>query len=215
MSWKRPNIGSRVSREVHARFWERAEVKFLRATRHSRLSSVCQCARHVRYCSDSYQIGMRPHLQRTAIGDTSCLRMRQQPRPGALARRLAARARARQVCDQRPTDDRGGVDARARDGDRRHPGEVRRRAVTRALRRCRSETRAVLNQIARSIFNQGALTMKHYAQSADGFRETPPSAIVYAVPEFICCGMSDEETLNAHVLAQPRTVAPPRARARQ
>ena len=90
----------------------------------------------------------------------------------------------------------------------RTPGEVRRRAVTRALRRCRSETRAVLNQIARSIFNQGALTMKHYAQSADGFRETPPSAIVYAVPEFICCGMSDEETLNAHVLAQPRTVAP-------
>src|SRR5882762_2387982 len=36
MSWKRPNIGSRVSREVHARFWERAEVKVLRATRHSR-----------------------------------------------------------------------------------------------------------------------------------------------------------------------------------
>ncbi len=33
MSWKRPDIGSRVSREVHARFWERAEVKFLRATR--------------------------------------------------------------------------------------------------------------------------------------------------------------------------------------
>src|SRR5207244_261974 len=33
MSWKRPNIGSRVNREVHARFWERAEVKFLRATR--------------------------------------------------------------------------------------------------------------------------------------------------------------------------------------
>ena len=31
-----PNIGSRVSREVHARFWERAEVKFLRATRQSR-----------------------------------------------------------------------------------------------------------------------------------------------------------------------------------
>ena len=30
MSWQRPNIGSRVNREVHARFWERAEVKFLR-----------------------------------------------------------------------------------------------------------------------------------------------------------------------------------------
>src|SRR6184192_4560928 len=36
MSWKRPNIGSRVNREVHARFWERAEVKFLRATRQPR-----------------------------------------------------------------------------------------------------------------------------------------------------------------------------------
>jgi hypothetical protein len=36
MSWQRPNIGSRVTREGHARFWERPEVKFLRATRQSR-----------------------------------------------------------------------------------------------------------------------------------------------------------------------------------
>jgi hypothetical protein len=28
-----------VTREGHARFWERPEVKFLRATRHGRLSS--------------------------------------------------------------------------------------------------------------------------------------------------------------------------------
>jgi hypothetical protein len=33
MSWQRPNIGSRVTREGHARFWERPEVKFFRATR--------------------------------------------------------------------------------------------------------------------------------------------------------------------------------------
>src|SRR5690349_7413984 len=33
MSWQRSNIGSRVTREGHARFWERPEVKFLRATR--------------------------------------------------------------------------------------------------------------------------------------------------------------------------------------
>ena len=33
MSWQRPNIGSRVNREVHARFWERPGVKLLRATR--------------------------------------------------------------------------------------------------------------------------------------------------------------------------------------
>jgi hypothetical protein len=26
-----------MNREVHVRFWERAEVKFLRATRHSRV----------------------------------------------------------------------------------------------------------------------------------------------------------------------------------
>ena len=31
--YRRPNIGSRMNREVHVRFWERAEVKFLRATR--------------------------------------------------------------------------------------------------------------------------------------------------------------------------------------
>src|SRR5450631_2783118 len=31
--WQRPNIGSRVTREGHARFWESPEVKFLRATR--------------------------------------------------------------------------------------------------------------------------------------------------------------------------------------
>ena len=35
MSWQRPNIGSRVTREGHARFWERPGVKFLRATRHT------------------------------------------------------------------------------------------------------------------------------------------------------------------------------------
>jgi len=33
---QRLNIGSRVTREGHARFWERPEVKFLRATRRQR-----------------------------------------------------------------------------------------------------------------------------------------------------------------------------------
>ena len=32
----RPTIGSRAIREGHARFWERPEVKFLRATRQTR-----------------------------------------------------------------------------------------------------------------------------------------------------------------------------------
>src|SRR5262245_31571111 len=40
MSWQRPNIGSRMNREVHVRFWERAEVKFLRATRQSRRTTM-------------------------------------------------------------------------------------------------------------------------------------------------------------------------------
>ena len=35
---QRSNIGSRVTREGHARFWERPGVKFLRATR--RLRSI-------------------------------------------------------------------------------------------------------------------------------------------------------------------------------
>src|SRR6516225_2038586 len=33
---QRSNIGSRMNREVHVRFWERAEVQFLSATRHFR-----------------------------------------------------------------------------------------------------------------------------------------------------------------------------------
>ena len=34
LPWKRPNIGSRMNREVHVRIWERPEVRVLRATRH-------------------------------------------------------------------------------------------------------------------------------------------------------------------------------------
>src|SRR6266550_2663657 len=33
MPWQRPNIGSRMNREVHVRIWERPEVRVLRATR--------------------------------------------------------------------------------------------------------------------------------------------------------------------------------------
>lgn len=32
MPWQRPNVGSRVDREVQAQLWERPKVKFLRAT---------------------------------------------------------------------------------------------------------------------------------------------------------------------------------------
>ena len=39
MSWQRPNIGSRVTREGHARFWERPGVKLPRATRLGRVKT--------------------------------------------------------------------------------------------------------------------------------------------------------------------------------
>ena len=45
MSWQRPNIGSRINREVHVRFWERAEVKFLRAN--SAQTELMQCSKRM------------------------------------------------------------------------------------------------------------------------------------------------------------------------
>src|SRR6516225_4742545 len=42
---QRPNIGSRVTREGHARFWERPDVKFLRATRRLALADRIQSRR--------------------------------------------------------------------------------------------------------------------------------------------------------------------------
>ena len=38
-SYRRLNIGSRVNREAHARFWEQPEVQFLRLTRQFQASS--------------------------------------------------------------------------------------------------------------------------------------------------------------------------------
>jgi hypothetical protein len=63
MSWQRPNIGSRVNREVHARFWERLGVKLLRATRQTETND------HVRGTSA---------LDRTPEESANC-------RPGGLA----------------------------------------------------------------------------------------------------------------------------------
>src|SRR5262245_43274750 len=40
MSWQLPNIGSRVNREVHARFCARPEVKFIMATRQTPFLSL-------------------------------------------------------------------------------------------------------------------------------------------------------------------------------
>src|SRR5215467_9876742 len=58
MSWKRPNIGSRMNREVHVRFWERLEMKLLRATRQVQPSRP---RRHrVRYTPDSRRLAAAP-----------------------------------------------------------------------------------------------------------------------------------------------------------
>src|SRR5215469_12136069 len=46
---QRSNIGSRVTREGHARFWERPEVKFLRATR--RVSRTHRLSTTVQNCT--------------------------------------------------------------------------------------------------------------------------------------------------------------------
>src|SRR6516225_7086939 len=48
---QRPDIGSRVTREGHARFWERPEVKFLRATRQT--EKVRHHRRHGRLTSNN------------------------------------------------------------------------------------------------------------------------------------------------------------------
>src|SRR5947209_9647666 len=72
MSWKRPNIGSRVNREVHARFWERAEVKFLRATRQS-LETIVQELRLVVHRLGQNIKFLVEHLR--LVGNPACNRM--------------------------------------------------------------------------------------------------------------------------------------------
>src|SRR5262249_55678141 len=57
MSWQRPNIGSRVTREGHARFWERPEVKFLRATQQKRRKPVKPRPMHCPLRAEIGQLG--------------------------------------------------------------------------------------------------------------------------------------------------------------
>jgi hypothetical protein len=101
MSWQRPDIGSRVNQEVHARFWERPEVKFLRATRqnpkfpsaflsqvlpsadiHVRtigvlLSGVAGIWPVIRYDCERY--GRRPHPRRNPMRAEFCSRPGVEP----------------------------------------------------------------------------------------------------------------------------------------
>src|SRR5262245_5044510 len=92
MSWQRPNIGSRMNREVHVRFWERAEVKFLRATRQPMSVQCPNCpkadgVRHLHW--------RQPRLAPWEVPR----RDPAEPRPNALdvtAQRWAARQRWRE-----------------------------------------------------------------------------------------------------------------------
>jgi hypothetical protein len=59
--WQRPNIGSRVTREGHARFWERPEVQFLRATRRLRSFGDLDRAGRLRYRLGLTTARLAPH----------------------------------------------------------------------------------------------------------------------------------------------------------
>jgi hypothetical protein len=77
MLWQRLNIGSRVNREVHARFWERAEAKFLRATRPKSdispaLIRVCSTSES-RHHSTQLACPLRARLGQTAPQQISAL----------------------------------------------------------------------------------------------------------------------------------------------
>ena len=70
MSWQRPNIGSRVTREGHARFWERPGVKVPRATRHLRRLTnrslfVCLTPQTAAVKADEQVLRLRAILRRT------------------------------------------------------------------------------------------------------------------------------------------------------
>jgi len=82
MSWQRPNIGSRVTREGHARLWEHPEVKFLRATRHRSHAAMSrrwagQSRRKTEYHTDwRSTFACRWRRAATKAGSLRC-----QPRP--------------------------------------------------------------------------------------------------------------------------------------
>jgi hypothetical protein len=67
--WKRPNIGSRVNREVHARIWEHPGVRFLRATRPSRHFAAMQQFGHFRERSGHSLCGERRPFDTAELGN--------------------------------------------------------------------------------------------------------------------------------------------------
>ena len=62
------------------------------------------------FCNKDGEVTRVPIVEHVPPDVTAADLLTQEPRPSALARRLAARARHRQVHHQRRADDRGGVD---------------------------------------------------------------------------------------------------------
>ena len=67
MSWQRLNIGSRMNREVHVRFWERPEVKALRATRQKRRFDRLPFTSGLSPSTEV--VGVRRHVANVAIAE--------------------------------------------------------------------------------------------------------------------------------------------------
>ena len=62
------------------------------------------------FCNKDGEVTRVPYRRARAARRHGADLLAEEPRPGAVARRLAARARARQVRHLRQADDRGGVD---------------------------------------------------------------------------------------------------------
>src|ERR1035437_3885037 len=71
MPRQRPNIGSRMNREVHVRFWERPRVKVPRATRQSRHSDHAPLTSGLPRLADIFSV--RRHVSKVPNPDIAVL----------------------------------------------------------------------------------------------------------------------------------------------
>src|SRR5215472_16880682 len=126
---QRSNIGSRVTREGHARFWERPEVKFLRATRQGAALEDLAKSREERepmfirkgdqLVPKLFRLGRLPCRKRRQANDEKrvCEGMGVAELPGALERlvhRLACLIGVAPMPERQcPGGDRGDTDIRA------------------------------------------------------------------------------------------------------
>src|SRR5215471_11135791 len=114
MSWKRPNNGSRMNREVHVRFWESPEVKVLRATRRGK----SWCHHHAsppERCASLMRRRFRPNEGRIAIAlQWSAVGEIQRPKLETDHAQSCLYARKRRHAVDRPSGRHDGLDAFAR-----------------------------------------------------------------------------------------------------